>query len=203
MKRINLSSILGSLNESERFQVYRELWHKAERYEVLTDFPIHLDIELVGVCNLKCEFCFQNGLITQPLGYMKFELFKKIIDEGALKGLCAIKLQIRGESYLHPELFDCIGYAKNAGIMDTQITTNGTLLDEKRVRRTFDSGLDGIIFSVDAHHAECYERTCRDNTYSSVERAIKNFLELRGKLGKSRPWVRLQSDILQVDAASV
>ena len=171
------------------------MWHQAGRYEILTDFPLHLDIELSGICNLKCEFCFQNGLIETPLGLMDFELFKKIIDEGRAKGLCAIKLQVRGESFLHPRLFDCIKYAKDAGILDVQITTNGTLLNEERLQMILDSGLDGIIFSFDNHHSMSYGNHYKKHVYSDVEEGIRAFLALRKSRGKKSPWVRVQASV--------
>ena len=41
-----------------------------------------------------------------PRGFMKEKLFKKIIDEGISNGLCAIKLQSRGEAMMHPKIFE-------------------------------------------------------------------------------------------------
>ncbi len=202
MKEINISSLFANLDYNEKFELYRELWQKAENYEVLTDFPLHLDIELSGVCNLKCADCFQNGLIKRPLGLMSFHLFKKIIDEGVEKGLCAIKLQIRGESFLHPQLFECISYAKDKGVMDIQITTNGTLLDEDKIQKILNSSLDSIIFSVDILHSDGFEQKHKSRSYFSIEQAIKDLLEFRKKLGKYRPWVRLQSSIPQSDPES-
>ena len=202
MKKIDLLSVFSRLSYNGKFKRYRELWKKAGNYEILTSFPLHLDIELSGICNLKCDFCFQNGLINKPLGLMDFDLFKQIIDEGVEKGLCAIKLQIRGESFLHPQIFDCIAYAKDKGIMDVQITTNGTLLNKNRIREVLDSGIDAIIFSVDSHHGDSFSQKHNSKNYSSVERSIKELLKLRAKLGKERPWVRLQASIPQIDPES-
>ena len=194
-KLLNLRSIYPGLNQSESFRIYRDLWEKTGDYQILTDFPLHLDIELSGICNLKCKSCFQNNLILNPLGFMDVNMFQNIIDDSAPKGLSAIKLQIRGESFLHPNLFECIRYAKEAGIMDVQITTNGTLLNTDHIHMILNSGLDAIIFSIDTHHNESYNVAFKDNSYSSVEAAIKNFLKLRSKMGKSRPWVRLRASV--------
>ncbi|KPA18736.1 radical SAM additional 4Fe4S-binding domain-containing protein, partial [Candidatus Magnetomorum sp. HK-1] len=143
MNIINLKNIFDN-SQYNRFNIYRELWKKTESYELLTNFPLHLDIELSGVCNLKCNFCFQNGLIQEPLGLMEFDLFKKIINEGVNKGLCAIKLQVRGESFLNPKLFECISYAKQKGILDIQLTTNSTFLSEENINKLLESELDVI-----------------------------------------------------------
>ena len=106
MKLFNLGECLNELKGDERFKMYRELWRESGNFKLLPNFPLHLDIELSGICNLRCESCYQNGLIESPLGLMDFKLFQRIVDEGAEKGLCALKLQIRGESFLHPRLFD-------------------------------------------------------------------------------------------------
>ncbi|MCP4220893.1 MAG: radical SAM protein [bacterium] len=192
METVDLRKVFTGLTGERKFRKYRELWKKAEALTCLTSFPLHLDVELSGVCNLNCEFCFQNGLIDEPLGLMDYSLFQRILDEGAEKGLCAVKLQIRGESFLHPELFRCIAYAKEKGIVDVQITTNGTLLDRSKMRELMSSDLDSIIFSVDLHHRDSME----SGQYSQpVREVVTEFLELRKELGKKRPWVRVRGSI--------
>jgi len=199
MKRIDLPTVFANLDEEQKFHLYRRLWQQAARYEVLTSFPLHLDIELSGLCNLRCAFCFQNGLIQQKLGLMKVSLFKQIIDQAVPLGLCAVKLQVRGESFLHPRLFDCIAYAKQKGVLDVQITTNGTMLDRHISRNILESGLDGLIVSVDAHHGDSFTQKHHLKTYDTVEQAVQEFLQLRSAHHKSKPWVRLQASVPQND----
>jgi len=202
MKNIDLKSAFSEIDNNEKFKRYRSLWERAGKYDILTDYPLHLDIELSGICNLNCSFCFQNGLIQQPLGLMEMDLFKNIIDDGVEHGLCAIKLQIRGESFLHPKLFECIAYAKNKGVLDVQITTNGTLLKNSKLHELLNSGLDAIIFSIDSHHGNSYSQRNNTKNYSTVEQTIKELLKLRTRLGKERPWIRLQASIPQTDPDS-
>ena len=85
------------------FEEYRHLWNLVSKKPFLTGFPLNLDIELSSYCNLKCEMCFQQ-YIEEKRGFMKDTLFKKIVDEGASEGLCAIKLQSRGESLTHTKV---------------------------------------------------------------------------------------------------
>ena len=134
--------------------------------------------------------CFQKYMKSNK-GLMKWALYKKIIDEGAVNGLAAIKLQVRGESFLHPDLMRCIKYAKEKGIMDVQITTNGTLLDEEKSRKIIESGLDMIIFSLDSNHRISYENSGK-KSYDEVLSSITNFITLRDKMGLKRPLTRLQ-----------
>ena len=196
MKIKNLKNVFNS-SPYKNFKLYRELWKKTESYDLLTSFPLHLDIELSGVCNLKCDFCFQNGLIKEPLGLMKYSLFKKIIDEGTDKGLCAIKLQVRGESFLNPKLFECISYAKKKGVMDVQLTTNGTFLSEENINKILDSELDIIILSVDSNHESSYDKKYEKKSYSIVEQNIKRLLNIRNQKKQKRPWVRLKTSVFE------
>lgn len=196
---IDLAAEFEGLSQEDRFQRYRELWHRAGKYSIQTSYPLHLDIELSGVCNLKCENCFQNELINTPLGLMDVELFRQIITDGVPKGLCAIKLQIRGESFLHPRLFDCIRFAKDQGVLDVQITTNATRLDREAGESLLESGLDAVIFSVDSHHAAT---SGPSDYFQSTETKINDFLALRKKRRSSRPWVRIQSSIPETDRNS-
>jgi radical SAM protein with 4Fe4S-binding SPASM domain len=200
LNKVNLPSLFDGLDGNKKFKLYRDLWQKSGQYEILTNFPLHLDIELAGICNLRCESCFQNGLIKAPLGIMPFDRFQRIIDEGVKNGLCAAKLQIRGESFLHPQLFDCIAYAKQKGVMDVQITTNGILLDKDKINKILNSDLDAIILSVDGHHGSSFNQKHNLHNYSVVEQKIKELLAARKRLGKSRPWVRLRASIPQCSA---
>ena len=60
---------------------------------------------------------------------MKFETFKKIIDEGAPKGLRAINLNNFGESFYNKNLVKMIAYAKSKGVLDVMLHTNGTVME--------------------------------------------------------------------------
>jgi len=203
MRIINLNKKFVSLSQQKKWTQYRNLWRKVQNFEFLPDFPLHLDIELSAICNLKCEYCFQNGLLKTELGLMDSALFEKIIIEGVSKGLCAIKLQIRGESLLHPEIFELIKFAKVTGIMDIQLTTNATLLDDKMSDRILKSELDGIIFSVDSHHGVSFEQKKKNQFfYNNVEENIQKFLQKRNEKSIKRPWVRIRSSIKNFDQDS-
>ena len=45
-------------------------------------------------------------------------VFKKVVDEGIENGLYSMKLSLRGEPLLHPNLSHMIRYAKEKGIAD-------------------------------------------------------------------------------------
>ena len=188
----------GSLKKAncrpKNWNEYRTAWAKAERREILTNHPLHLDIELTSQCNLKCQMCWQNGLLQEKKqGMMKEAIFKKVINEGIPLGLSAIKLQSRGESTLHPKLPLLAEYAKNAGVKDVQLTTNGTVLTKKdKLKQLVTCGIDKLIFSVDSEHNKSAQEIYGKNV-PDVKKSVFDVLKIRGDLGQKTPVVRVQS----------
>src|SRR3989338_3581958 len=74
----------------ERIKEYRLKWRENPEKFIVENFPIHLDIESTSICNLRCPFC-ATAHEDYPRGFIAFELYKKIIDEGKGSGLYSIK----------------------------------------------------------------------------------------------------------------
>jgi radical SAM protein with 4Fe4S-binding SPASM domain len=184
--------MMSTVND-QAYEDYRRLWSLTERREILTRVPLHLDIELTNQCNLRCEMCWHFELLEDQKGFMDFALFKKIIDEGVCEGVKAIKLQSRGEAMLHPKINEAIVYAKQKGIIDIQLTTNATLLNEKTWKGFLEGGLNVLHLSLDPAHRRSYEKLNRGNTYrDKVIKNVVDFLNARNKSGSKIPYARIQ-----------
>ena len=176
------------------YDEYRSLWKLTEKKPFLTGYPLHLDIELTDACNLKCSFCFQNYM-EYKRSFMPYELFTKIIDEGVEAGLCAIKLQSRGESFLHPKISECIKYAKDKGVLDIQVTTNAILLNHEKIDSIVKNGLDLLIISYDTEHAEATLKTSKPMTneeYTEYINDVVNKVHVARKKYNSSIKIRIQ-----------
>jgi MoaA/NifB/PqqE/SkfB family radical SAM enzyme len=174
-----------------RYAEYRRKWHENPKKGVVSEFPLHLDVESTNNCNLKCPMCSRN-FMTEKIGYMSWELYKKIIDEGARYELPSIKLNYRGEPLLHPQLVQMVKYAKDCGILEVQFNTNGFLLDEKKASELLDAGLDRIIFSVDGATRETYNKIRVGSDFDTVVNNIKRLIKMRNDRNMKRPCVRVQ-----------
>jgi len=175
---------------------YRRKWSEYPKRGKIADFPLHLDIESTSACNLRCIMCARNFMqeeLENKIGYMKWGLFKKIIDEASEHGLPSIKLNYRGEPLLHPDLEKMVRYAKDAGVIEVQFNTNGLLLTEERARSLIGAGLDRIIFSFDGATKETYEKIRTGSNYETVVNNVKNLVRLRDGMGLNRPCVRVQT----------
>ena len=85
--------------EPLRYMLYRIEWRTAPWRERARPFPVHLGIEPTNHCNLNCVFCARHN-IDYKFGFMDFNLYKKIIDEGASLGLRSVKLVRGGDDVL-------------------------------------------------------------------------------------------------------
>jgi radical SAM protein with 4Fe4S-binding SPASM domain len=166
-----------------RYLLYRYRFNHYPRYQLESDFPVVLAIEPTSVCNLRCVMCFQvDERLSRDrhlLGLMTFDVFKRIIDEAAEHELSAIVLASRGEPMLNKNLFRMIRYAKDNGILDVKLNTNATKLTPDRSRELLESGVDTLVFSVDAAVKEDFERIRPGASFDQVVENITTFNEIR------------------------
>lgn len=182
-----------------RFWLYRLKWHLAPKLKLVTRFPINLDIEITNLCNLRCVMCphgFDNPRMIafhqKNLGFINLKLVKRIIDEGAKNGLSAIKFNWRGEPLLHKDLPLMVKYAKQKGIQEVMINTNGQLLTPQKSEALINAGLDKIIFSCDGATKKTYEKIRRGASFDKFNHNIKDFIAKRNSKGLKKPLVRIQ-----------
>ena len=176
------------------YKEYRKMWRETAVNHIHTEFPLHLDIEVTSYCNLACPMCPRTHRVE--LGkwenrMMKLDTFKKIIDEGAKKGLRAINLNNFGESFYNKNIIKMIEYAKSKGVLDIMLHTNGTVMDEELAEKIVKSGLDRIIFSLDSITKEIYENIRVNANFEYTVEKVKTFYRIREKQNSYKPVIRI------------
>lgn len=179
----------NSFVSSQKVTEYRNRWDSNPKDFIVAGFPLHLDIESAIHCNLRCTFC-ASTLRQYPTGCMDIGLCKSIIDEGAAKGLCSIKFNLRGEPLLNKDLPQMVEYAKQKGIIDVFINTNGLLMKKEIAKRLINAGLDRVIFSVEGWTSNVYEKYRVGSSFQKIFDNIKSFISLRKE---NKPKIRIQS----------
>ncbi len=119
-------------------------------------FPSQVIMDLTEVCNLACIHCphpdFKRS-VHYDARYMDPALNAKMVDEVREHGAGLtqyIRYTSNGEPLIHPRGYDMIEYAvKHSGTFVT-LTTNGTIMNEKRTRRLLEAGVHMIDISIDA-----------------------------------------------------
>jgi MoaA/NifB/PqqE/SkfB family radical SAM enzyme len=149
-------------------------------------WPDIVQIESTNMCNAKCVFCPRDEMHREE-GVMSMELFRKIVDECAELGITHVRLHNYGEAFLDRQLVDKIRYAKERGIKEVGMISNGSLITERVARSMIEAGLDAINISVDASGREVFESTRLGLNYDKVIANIERIVRIRAELGKRRP----------------
>ncbi len=96
-----------------RFSKIKTVYSYYTNNHTVGAYPMQVGIELTNNCNLKCVMCPHPRMARQK-GFIKKELFEKIIDE--IKGKSEfVYLYGMGESLLHPEFFELVGGLVDSG----------------------------------------------------------------------------------------
>ena len=181
-------------NFKSKYQEYRNNWINALKVKNKIK-PLSVDIEIAAICDLACPHCSREFLVT-PDKLINFELYKSIIDQAVKLDVPSVKLIWRGEPLLHPKVKELIQYAKESGIIEVIINTNGTNLNEKKAHELIDSGLDQLIYSFDGGTKETYEKMrpgrFKKNKFEDVYGNIKNFAEIKKKRNSKFPITKIQ-----------
>ncbi len=155
------------------------------------DFPIFLNIEPTNDCNLSCTMC-PRTLSDKKVGYMDFNLFKKIIDECAEhKKVLVLNLLKDGEPLLHPELSQMVKYVREKNAAEiVHFNTNATLLTPEKSETLIDCEVDDITLSIDAYYQETFKKIKGGGSLKKIVSNVKYLKELRDKRKKKKPFLR-------------
>jgi MoaA/NifB/PqqE/SkfB family radical SAM enzyme len=152
----------------------------------VSHWPEIVQIESTNLCNAKCVFCPRDDM-ERPQGIMDMALFKKVADECVALGIGHIRMHNYGEAFMDRQLVEKVRYAKQLGIPEVGLISNGSLITEAAARGMVDAGLDAINISVDAAGKEVFERTRLNLSYDKVIANVERLIRIRDENGKRRP----------------
>src|SRR5688572_25241415 len=148
--------------------------------------PEIVQIESTNICNAKCVFCPRDEMHRRQ-GIMSLDLYKKIVDECVELGITHVRVHNYGEPFVDRRLVEKVRYAKQKGIKEVGMISNGSLITEQVARGMIEAGLDAINISVDASGKEVFESTRLGLKYDKVIANIERLVGLRSEMGKRRP----------------
>ncbi|GFP18951.1 hypothetical protein HKBW3S03_00455 [Candidatus Hakubella thermalkaliphila] len=159
--------------------------------EWVRGYPYILKIDPSNACNLHCPMCPTGKRLGQRrFGEMRFETFKKVIDE--LGEYCyRILLYGQGEPFIARDLIKMIKYASDRNI-GVSISSNLNLLDEKTIDKLIESGLEHLIVSLDGTSQESYQQYRVGGNFEKVIDTIRMITTAREKMGKNYPIIEWQ-----------
>jgi sulfatase maturation enzyme AslB (radical SAM superfamily) len=194
-ERIERFEQLRGFGVEPAYRENRRQWSDYPRRQIVSDYPLHVDIELAAVCNLQCPMCYTISPEFKEkvkAKYMDYDLFTRVVDECARGGVYSIRLSFRGESFLYKRIVDCVRYAKARGIKEVSTLTNGLRLDEEMFVELMEAGMDWITISFDGL-GEVYEQIRKPAKYEEAVRKIANYARIKKDAGRVKPVIKVQS----------
>ncbi len=162
------------------FRPPRVLWcgpvharSQTQRRFPLPRLPLErVHVEVTSHCNFACEFCPNPGLL-RPGGMMDFPLLHAVLDEIAATGVTRqVVFHQQGEPLLYPRLAEAVARASALGL-ESCVTTNGALLDARRVDDLLEAGLSHLVVSLQTPDEASFAlRGARHLSYPEFEARI-------------------------------
>jgi sulfatase maturation enzyme AslB (radical SAM superfamily) len=173
----------------------RRKWAEYPKRQYVSEYPLHVDLELASICNLRCPMCYTispefRKHVNAKL--MEWDLFTRLVDQCVAGDVYSIRLSLRGESFLHPRFVDCVRYAKSAGIKEVSTLTNGLRLDEEMFEELIEAGIDWITISFDGL-GEDYEKIRRPAKFDEAVRKIAAYARIKAERGLVKPVIKIQT----------
>jgi MoaA/NifB/PqqE/SkfB family radical SAM enzyme len=158
--------------------------------------PTILQVEPTSQCNLKCRVCPVATGLERPTGDMDPALFRRIVDEIG-KTLLVIMFWDWGEPFLHPNAYEMIRYARQAGIKVVASTNGHVFASGDHAREVVESGLDVLVFSVDGTDQATYQHFREKGRLDAVLEGIRRVVSEKRRLASSTPIVNLRFIVMK------
>lgn len=146
------------------------------------EFPSQIIMDLTEVCNLACIHCPHPTFKQSEhyaARYLEPELNSKMVEEVRNHGIGAtqyIRYTSEGEPLIHPKGYEMIEEAvRNSGVYVT-LTTNGTIMNEKRTQLLLDAEIHLIDISIDAYSSEVYSKIRVNGDLNVTRQNVQNLI---------------------------
>jgi radical SAM protein with 4Fe4S-binding SPASM domain len=154
-------------------------------------FPPGIEIQAASFCNSNCQLCPVGlGIKGADKGFLKFEQFKKIIDESK-NYLIKIYFGDWGEPFLNPDIFDMIYYAEKNKILTSASTNLHRFINEDDLMKLLDSNLSSLTISLHGITQKTYEKYQPNKDLKTVLKKIDSLIELKKSKKMKKPKINL------------
>ena len=174
---IKLDSSEAGLHENLNVFLFREG----------TSYPTQFQVETTSRCNLKCPNCRRTTDFPDAAESQSPEILKNIKE--LLSHVDRMTISGWGESLMGRSLEELLEMARQAKV-SVSITTNGTLLTDRKCRALIEKRVGSVTVSMDAGTPEGYARLRPGGVpFEKVVEGINRLCALRGELVSPVPAV--------------
>lgn len=174
--------------------------------------PFYVTLDVTRRCNLRCLGCRFHSENARPPAVgdpdvkdVSFEMLERLFSDLKELNTRTLLLIAEGEPFLHPRFFDIVRLAKKCG-MRTIVTTNGTLIDERKAGDIIEAGLDEMHVSLWTNSLEGYEKQYPGTDPLNFDRVIDGVRTLSSLKAEDRtraPYIILTNPINRLNYQGV
>tara|TARA_B100000989_G_scaffold298734_1_gene289491 strand:+ start:2034 stop:2933 length:900 start_codon:yes stop_codon:yes gene_type:complete len=155
---------------------------KIQLYNFKGDFlplPTEIEISESGTCNRSCSFCPRSAKDFKDIKeFISLELHEKLCKELAeLNYKGTVRYSGFVEPLLDKNIYKLIRMVKdNIPNTNIELVTNGDVLNDKRLNKLFDNGLNRILISAydSKDDADKLEKLCIDANLSKKQYIVRH-----------------------------
>jgi radical SAM protein with 4Fe4S-binding SPASM domain len=149
-------------------------------------YPKTIIIDPVNFCMLKCPLCpTGTGKLECEKAMMKFELFKKIVDQ--IPTLKHISLFNWGEPFLNSEIFKMINYANKKNILVSVHSNFNLKKDASFFKKIIQNPPDNLEISLDGASGKSYEKYRQGGNFDLVLGNLRKLADEKKKAKSKKP----------------
>ena len=148
-------------------------------------------VEPTSHCNLNCRTCVRHSW-QEPGGTMAMATYRRLVEGlRAVPTLRKVSFWGFGEPLLHPDIVAMVSLAGGLGAQ-TEIITNGLLLDAARAKALVQAGLDSLVFSIDGASAEAYAEVRAGGDFDLVRENASALRRARAESPRHNPEIGIE-----------
>ncbi|MCB2156533.1 radical SAM protein [bacterium] len=176
----------------------------AARGRLRGDRFLKIVLDSVNTCNLRCRMCFFGAFPQLPKREVwTLEQYSKLARE-AFPRTQTLTLSCATEPLLNPKIAEFVQIAKDHGVPQISMVTNGQMLNEARIEALVRGGLTTLMVSMDGAKPETYEAIRVGGNYKRLVENLRTLAKVKERLGSSTPnvtfnYVLMRSNLDEVE----
>ncbi|MDD5671514.1 MAG: radical SAM protein [Candidatus Omnitrophica bacterium] len=167
----------------------------------LPSMPEEIEIETTTTCNINppCVMCCRHLATMAPVAFIPQEMIEKL--KPLFPRIKSVSLHGIGEPLMQEALFSLMDrFSPQAHI---SFTSNGILLDKKKILQMIKHRLNRLSVSLDAANPLTYKKIRRDDYFCAIKNNLKLLFEIKKELGVDYPELWINMTIMNENLAEV
>lgn len=152
-------------------------------------------------CNLECKICWRHAKHSKH-GELGLREIKQILKDCKELGTRTVDLTGGGEAFFRKDIFQILEMVKDHDFIGT-LTSNGTLLNRKKIEKFVKIGWDDLSFSLDSHDPEVNDYIRGESVFQRVIETINNFKKTKKRFKTDHPFLRITTVINRLNYMSL